>query len=292
MSERTMYGRINPFKFTNIFLFISYFISLSASGSRVTVRVDQSEVNGTVNQSVLLPVSYSYSTLTLKYSILTIKWFLFPSDTPCATLTRLNCSLTPDKSGYNCSDHQQDGPAYKHRVHIYPENGSLLLRDLQSNDSGVYVISVSRGGETASEGNVTLTVYPETASEYSTTPSVSGSAENSTTGPDKWENTLYINVSTAVCLLIIIITCLCLLVIRTHRGRHPPRDSVVTETPSAQPEGTRQALAEGQELVINGEVTYSYLHWSGPINTPAPEPDTSEAPPMNIYAFVQKVERK
>ncbi|XP_060706751.1 uncharacterized protein LOC132832679 isoform X2 [Hemiscyllium ocellatum] len=141
-----------------------------ASGSGVTLRVPQREVNGIVSLSVNLSVSYS----TLPpYSTLKIQWRLFSENTPFVTLSRSNCSPGPVTSRYNCSDHQVTGPSYRHRVQLDPETGSLWLRDLQSNDSGVYVISVYRDGEgIAAEGNVTLTVYSETDNMI-TTPLVS-----------------------------------------------------------------------------------------------------------------------
>ncbi|XP_038671411.1 uncharacterized protein LOC119975690 isoform X3 [Scyliorhinus canicula] len=159
-SELTMCRKKDHFQPTNVFLLTCCFIFLFASGIGVTVRVHQREVMGTVDQSVLLPVSYS--TLT-PGSTLQIQWGLFPGFTPFVRLTRSNCSPDPDRPGYNCSDHRETAPSYRDRVHLYPENGSLLLWDLQPSDSGVYVISVySDGRNTAWRGNVTLTVYNKT----------------------------------------------------------------------------------------------------------------------------------
>ncbi|XP_067865683.1 uncharacterized protein [Heterodontus francisci] len=279
-----MCREIHHGQFTNIFLFISYFISPSASGSRVTLSVHQREVNETVHQSVLLPVSYS--TLT-PYSTLTIEWCLFPGYTPFVRLMRSNCSPDPDRSAYNCSDHRVTTPSYRERIHLYPENGSLLLRDLQLSDSGVYLITVYRGGNTSSKGNVTLTVYPGTDCENASTPGVSESPQNQTTTPSGtgWDDT-HIRVSAAVCLLILLI-CFCLLMTKIYRGCHRQHDSVV------QPNGgTRQDLVEVRASTTNDELTYCLIQWSEPRNTSAAEPDTRERPPEAIYALAKKPDRR
>ncbi|XP_038672986.1 uncharacterized protein LOC119976513 [Scyliorhinus canicula] len=163
-------------KFTSVCFLNTFLISYFASGIGVTVRVHQREVMGTVDQSVLLPVSYS--TLT-PGSTLQIQWGLFPGDTPFVRLTRSDCFPDPDRSGYNCSDHRETAPSYRDRVHLYPENGSLLLWDLQPSDSGDYVICVySVGSSTPWRGNVTLTVYNKTDTE-SPAPSSTERAETS-----------------------------------------------------------------------------------------------------------------
>ncbi|XP_072405828.1 uncharacterized protein [Chiloscyllium punctatum] len=158
------------FRLPILWLLVHYCTLLSASRSGVTLSVPQREVNGTVSQLVKLSVSY----FTLSpYSTLKIQWRLFSENTPFVTLSRSNCSPDPVTSRYNCTDHWATRPSYRHRVHLDPDTGSLWLRDFQSNDSGVYVISVYRDGvRRATEGNVTLTVYNETDNMI-TTPLVS-----------------------------------------------------------------------------------------------------------------------
>ncbi|XP_041068142.1 uncharacterized protein LOC121291131 [Carcharodon carcharias] len=277
---------IHRFQFTNIFLLSSYFISLSASGSGVTVRVQQRELNGTVTHSVLLPVSYS--TLT-PYSALNIQWLLFPGQTPFVSLIRSSCSRHPDRPGYNCSDRTETGPSYRHRVHLYPGNGSLLLRDLQPSDSGVYVITVYANGENAArEDNVTLTIYNQTESE-TPAPSTPESTQTNTTQKSP-EIYIYISASVVCPIILIILTCLYLLMIKQYRGRQPQQDSVLMETSVQAIAGRMQDLAENEEPTSNSELVYSLLHWTEPRNPLAPGPLTQEQPQETIYAFAQKAD--
>ncbi|XP_043534021.1 uncharacterized protein LOC122541371 isoform X4 [Chiloscyllium plagiosum] len=209
--------------------------STIASGSGVTLSVPQREVKGTVGQPVNLSVSYV--TLT-PYSTLKIQWCLFSENTPFVTLSRSNCSPGPVTPRYNCSDHRVTRPSYQHRVHLDPDTGSLWLRDFQSDDSGVYVISVYRDGvNTTTEGNVTLTVYNETGS--------------------------------------------CL-----------QHDSVAMETHDQPIEGMRQDFAEGQDSVLNGDLTYSLLQWSEHRIPAASGGDPQDSGLETIYAFPQKVNRR
>ncbi|XP_038671410.1 uncharacterized protein LOC119975690 isoform X2 [Scyliorhinus canicula] len=240
------------------------------------IGVHQREVMGTVDQSVLLPVSYS--TLT-SGSTLQIQWGLFPGDTPFVRFTRSNCSPDPDRSGYNCSDHRETAPSYRDRVHLYPENGSLLLWDLQPSDSGVYVISVySVGGSTAWRGNVTLAVYNKTDSE-TTSPSISVSPQTRATSIT--EKSIGVSVSAAVCFLIILI-CAYLMMTKKYTGCQRQHDSDLTEIAVQPVGGTGQVLTE--ESISNGELTYSMLQWSGP----RPAHNIPERPEETIYAFAQK----
>ncbi|XP_078073544.1 uncharacterized protein LOC144496850 [Mustelus asterias] len=270
-------------QFTDVFLLTSCFMSLCASGSSVTVTVHQREVNGTVNQSVLLPVSYS---TPLHNSSLRLEWSLFPGNTALLTLIRSNCSPDPDRSGYKCSVHLVTSPSYQDRVHLYPDNGSLLLRNVQTNDSGVYVISVYINAEgTTRKGNVTLTVYNGTDSETSTA-TVSASTHISTT-TGKVENVIMIGVSAAAVSLLIILVCLHLLMTKKHTGCQRQQDLALMEI-SAQPIGeTRQDLAENEGSLSNGsELTYSFLQWSGP----RLHPNTHVRPQETIYALAQRTD--
>ncbi|XP_072405905.1 uncharacterized protein [Chiloscyllium punctatum] len=230
-----MYEQRSLLQFASMFFLSCCFTRLSASRSGVTLSVPQREVNGTVSQ--LVKLSVSYFTLT-PYSTLKIQWRLFSENTPFVTLSRSNCSPDPVTSRYNCTDHWATRPSYRHRVHLDPDTGSLWLRDFQSNDSGVYVISVYRDGvSTATEGNVTLTVYNETGS--------------------------------------------CL-----------QHDSVAMETHDQPIEGMRQAFAEGQDSVLNSDLTYSLLQWPEHRIPAASGGGPQDSGLETIYAFPQKVNRK
>ncbi|XP_055521960.1 uncharacterized protein LOC129716097 [Leucoraja erinacea] len=152
-----------------------------ASGCRVSVSVLDREVNGTVGRSALLASCYSTPD---PCSQLRVEWRLHPSTTPLVSLNRPNCtsyvrlsrSNCPphtDRPACNCSVRWVASPSLTGRVQLYPENGSLLLRDLRRSDSGVYEISVYTGGNSAVKDNVTLTVYNHhtvgTTTEYTPT---------------------------------------------------------------------------------------------------------------------------
>ncbi|XP_060706941.1 uncharacterized protein LOC132832807 [Hemiscyllium ocellatum] len=269
-------------QFASMFFLSCCFTRLSASGSGVTLRVPQREVNGTVNQPVNLSVSYS----TLPpYSTLKIQWRLFSENTPFVTLIRSNCSPDPVTSRYNCSDHRVTGPSYRHRVQLDPETGSLWLRDLQSNDSGVYVISVYRDGEgTAAEANVTLTVYNETDCKWTTQPGSTTSQSRSTVSITY----SYIIIPVVGCFLIVLI--FFILVTKKYKGSCPQHDSVAMETHDQPIEGMRQDFAEGQDSVLNSDLTYSLLQWHRIPAASGGDPQDSGL--ETIYAFPQKVNRR
>ncbi|XP_032903439.1 uncharacterized protein LOC116990023 [Amblyraja radiata] len=153
--------------FSSIFILAATWACLSASGSSVSVSVRDREVNGTVGRSALLASCYSTPD---PCSLQTLEWRLHNSTTPLVRLSRSNCTplvrlrrsdcpLHPARPGCNCSDRWATSPSHTGRVQLYPENGSLLLRDLRLNDSGVYVISIYSGGNSTVKANVTLTVY-------------------------------------------------------------------------------------------------------------------------------------
>ncbi|XP_078272125.1 uncharacterized protein LOC144602877 [Rhinoraja longicauda] len=272
LRPRRMTRRANDFSSTAIL--VAAWACLSASGSRVTVSVREREVNGTVGRSALLASSYSIPDLC---SQLTVEWRLQPSTTSLVRLTRSDCSPHPDRPGCNCSDRWTVGPAHTGRVQLYAENGSLLLRDLRRNDSGVYEISVYSGGNNTAKDNVTLTVYnesTETESVTSTygTPTVSGR-----------NNAMIIAVPTCLVLILIIIG---LSIVLTKALRHYCRRSK-----SDTAEGfvgfnrvSRQELNKAREL--NSRVSTTYCLLQRPkANSPA-TPDGQDA--GVVYAVSQK----
>ncbi|XP_059827191.1 carcinoembryonic antigen-related cell adhesion molecule 3-like [Hypanus sabinus] len=140
-------------------------------GSLATVSVRGREVNGIVGQSALLPGSCCTPTLC---SLQQVEWYLYPGQIPLVQLTR-QCSPLPDGPGCNCSDPPPFiTPSHKGRVHLYPDNGSLLLWDLRSNDSGVYVITVYCGGNNTVRDNVSLTVHNGAEKANSTSSTTNG----------------------------------------------------------------------------------------------------------------------
>ncbi|XP_051899895.1 uncharacterized protein LOC127586104 [Pristis pectinata] len=249
-----------------------------ASGSRVTVSVREREVNGTVHQSVLLAASYSApdpDSTPAPDSPLILMWDLYPNTTPFVKLTRSQCR--PDRPGYHCSDHLAISPSHTGRVHLYPDNGSLLLWDLRRSDSGVYVISVYSGGDNTVQDNVTLTVYNETESAGPTSPPVTTPHH---TGPSA-HTMLTVG---PICLVIILVTvCLSLLWTRTHRGCH----RLDTTERIVQSNGvSREDLNENKEQNSQYETVYSTLQF--PLDN---SPTTTCGPDAHvIYTAPRKVQ--
>ncbi|KFR08340.1 hypothetical protein Y956_14620, partial [Nipponia nippon] len=102
----------------------------------VLVEIHQASINGTVGHSVLLPISYRFS--GAPRFPLSIRWSFPNSQDTLITCTLHNCSLGAEGEPSNCSAACFTHPGYRGRAELFPENGSLLLRDLQLNDSGVY----------------------------------------------------------------------------------------------------------------------------------------------------------
>ncbi|XP_021261903.1 uncharacterized protein LOC110403217 isoform X3 [Numida meleagris] len=103
------------------------------------IDIPQDVVSGTVGQSVLLPVSYRVnSSLCFPMSIL---WKLGNSPQVIITCTVQNCSLDAEGAPKKCSAVCFPLATYRNRIEVFPENASLLLRDLQLSDSGVYSVT-------------------------------------------------------------------------------------------------------------------------------------------------------
>ncbi|NXL55062.1 HECAM protein, partial [Podilymbus podiceps] len=99
----------------------------------------QDSINGTVGQAVLLPVSYRFGGAP-RFPV-PIQWTFSASRDPLISCTVLNCSLGAGGIPSSCSVRCFPHALYRSRVELFPENGSLLLRDLRLSDSGVYGIS-------------------------------------------------------------------------------------------------------------------------------------------------------
>ncbi|XP_051899667.1 uncharacterized protein LOC127585951 [Pristis pectinata] len=139
---------------------ICLFTYLFAVNAAATLRVARDRLTGTVGQSVLLPASYTDSD---SHGYLRITWTKAGS-----RIADFRCPS--DRSG-NFDGCHQTIPIpdhYKHRAVFFLENASLLLRDLQISDSGVYELSI--GHSTGMEkGSLNLTVQPSTRDTPGTT---------------------------------------------------------------------------------------------------------------------------
>ncbi|KFQ16483.1 HEPACAM family member 2, partial [Leptosomus discolor] len=103
----------------------------------VDIKIHQDSVNGTVGQSVLLPVSYRFDGAS-GFPV-SIHW-TFRNSNMLITGTVENCSVDAEGAPSNCSANTLPHLTYQRRAKLFPENGSLLLRDLQLDDSGVYSV--------------------------------------------------------------------------------------------------------------------------------------------------------
>ncbi|XP_053895000.1 uncharacterized protein LOC128842827 [Malaclemys terrapin pileata] len=103
------------------------------------IDIPQDSVNGTVSHSVLLPISYRLQGPFL--SSLSIQWNFSNTPDLLTVYTATNCSVSAEGIPTCCSGHNYIHPKYQGRTVFFPENASLLLQNLQLNDSGVYRVT-------------------------------------------------------------------------------------------------------------------------------------------------------
>ncbi|XP_071899072.1 uncharacterized protein [Anas platyrhynchos] len=120
------------------------------------LEIPQDAVTGTVGQSVLLPVSYRCNSTPC--FPLSIRWIFGHTSQVIIACTVHNCSLDDGGAPKNCSTTCFPHPAHWGRVVLFPENASLLLRDLWLSDSGVYTVSLQHQRQSR---NITLTVLEQ-----------------------------------------------------------------------------------------------------------------------------------
>ncbi|XP_068008336.1 uncharacterized protein [Melanerpes formicivorus] len=147
-------------------------LTLLGGSLGVHVTVHQKLVNGTVGHSVLLPVSYTL--VDACCFPLAIAWTL---STPLDTLiscTVTSCTLAAGGVPSNCSSRCFPMPP-RRDIQFFPNNGSLLLRNLQLRDSGVYNVTFRSSSQT---WNLTLAVH-----ENPLSPEPPGAARQ-----QKWRN--------------------------------------------------------------------------------------------------------
>ena len=125
----------------------------------VLVEIHRDSVNCTVGHSVLLPISYRFDAAP-RFPV-SITWRFHGSSDVLVTGTLLNCSLGAGGAPSSCFA-KCFSNAYRGRAHLFPENGSLLLQDLQLNNSRVYAVTFSPPPRT---WTVTLTVHEQRPGE-------------------------------------------------------------------------------------------------------------------------------
>ncbi|XP_042200694.1 uncharacterized protein LOC103189486 [Callorhinchus milii] len=127
------------------------------SAEALELTVQQTAVNGTLHGSVLLPVSYR----TPRSDHVKITWTCQHSLKPILVYTRWCTLLSFQASTLNCSGTGDTAKSYESRTTIFPENASLLLDNLELNDTGTYTVKVETAGFSQAK-EINLTVITET----------------------------------------------------------------------------------------------------------------------------------
>uniref|UniRef100_U3IYC7 Immunoglobulin V-set domain-containing protein n=1 Tax=Anas platyrhynchos platyrhynchos TaxID=8840 RepID=U3IYC7_ANAPP len=122
------------------------------------LEIPQDAVTGTVGQSVLLPVSYRCNSTPC--FPLSIRWIFGHTSQVIIACTVHNCSLDDGGAPKNCSTTCFPHPAHWGRVVLFPENASLLLRDLWLSDSGVYTVSLHSKPSSKGESLLLICLFP------------------------------------------------------------------------------------------------------------------------------------
>ncbi|RXM33424.1 HEPACAM family member 2 [Acipenser ruthenus] len=160
----------------NVFLFCCLnYISFTAVCGTLRVTTNQSLVVGFENQSVLLPAVYILSEQPL---FMQINWDFGMTPVILQTIHFQGGKAFEDPKKSFVSEKQYQG-----RVAVFPQNGSLLIKNLTLSDSGTYKITVknSQTGSPQSMHVVLKVLQNEEAS--STYLGLEGDEVNSTEAP-------------------------------------------------------------------------------------------------------------
>ncbi|KAE8582553.1 hypothetical protein XENTR_v10020166 [Xenopus tropicalis] len=133
----------------------SFILVLGATAAHELITYENA-TSGTIGQSVLLPISYR---LARQFASYTIQW-------ETGNWTILYYRVTNSTTDPQGCPTWENGKAtifhkYKGRVQFFGLNGSLILWDLQLNDTGSYrVVLTSTGNITEKQIRVTITETP------------------------------------------------------------------------------------------------------------------------------------
>ncbi|XP_078496439.1 cell adhesion molecule CEACAM3-like [Lissotriton helveticus] len=120
-------------------LTILLFCALAGASSNLSIIVHQNPVFATVNQSVLLPVSYHFSR---PQEVVQIRWSVLRNNRPIVTARNSKCSWEAEAREPVCGGQEEyKAPEYSHRVVLFG-NASLLIQDVGLEDAGSYVVSI------------------------------------------------------------------------------------------------------------------------------------------------------
>ncbi|XP_050820352.1 uncharacterized protein LOC127056491 [Gopherus flavomarginatus] len=193
----------------SILLFVSFSHAL-------LIDIPQDSVNGTVGLSVLLSISYR---LQGPFSSpLSIQWNFSNTPNPLTMYTVINCSVSAEGIPTRCSGLNYTHEAYQGRTEFFPENASLLLRNLQLSDRGVYSVTFKAPQQTR---HITLTV---SESHLNHGNADGGKREETNQSPD---HLLGLQITGGFCFLLLIL--LLLFCCRQHKGAVQQRKTRVIE---------------------------------------------------------------
>ncbi|XP_049683419.1 uncharacterized protein LOC126050071 isoform X2 [Accipiter gentilis] len=122
----------------------------------ILVKIHENSINGTEGQSVLLRVSYRFHS-DPQYPM-KIVWNSGNMQDNLVTCSVLKCSLGARGVPGICSAQIFYHPTYRNRIKLFPENGTLLLSDLQPSDSRVYSVTFQASHQTF---HINLTVHEQ-----------------------------------------------------------------------------------------------------------------------------------
>ncbi|XP_078496882.1 pregnancy-specific glycoprotein 22-like [Lissotriton helveticus] len=132
--------------------------TLAGASSNLSIIVHQNPVFATVNQSVLLPVSYHFSQPQERVEI---RWSVLRNNRHIVTTRNSKCSWEGESREPVCgSQVENKEPEYSHRVLLFG-NASLLIQDVGLEDAGSYVVSI-QGSDVVDTKVINVSVTQDT----------------------------------------------------------------------------------------------------------------------------------
>ncbi|KAE8628695.1 hypothetical protein XENTR_v10000178 [Xenopus tropicalis] len=125
---------------------------LSGSYEAFNISASRSHVRGTQNSSLLLSISYNILPET---SWIQIKWDLLDPKTELVRCTIRGPNSSSEEENLSIKTFPPGG--FEGRMHIIPENGSLVIHRLAQSDSGIYQVTL-RDSKSSASATINVTV--------------------------------------------------------------------------------------------------------------------------------------